>query len=316
MTKFILFFGLFGSLFGADIQLPHATFESSGGVVDLVLSNDKLYSATKASCVDVFDMQTKKLIQKITVDAITDFRGEVSDSKVYSVDVLKDKILLLSQADQGYRRVHIHKANQTELIIPQSAKLSIAKAKFLDENTILLALLSNDLISYDIKNKKQNWNIQVSQSKFSDFALNEDKTQVVVADESGNLKLHKTSDGSLIKLFNDQNLDNVFQVDYKNGVIATAGQDRKVVIYNTTSGSPYFKNASFLIYTVALSPSAKLAAYLSDEQNNVTIFNTNTKNEVGKFGGNKMTLSKILFINESEFLVSSDDSNINLYKIK
>ena len=316
MTKFVLFLILFSSLYSADIQLPHAMLQASGGVVDLVLSNDKLYSATKASCVDVFDMKTKTLVEKITVDKVTDFVGDVIDSKVYSVDVLKDKVLLLSQAEQGYRRVHIHMPNQTELIIPQSARLSIAKAKFLDESTILLALLSNDLISYDIKNKKQNWNIQVSQSKFSDFALNEDKTQVVIADESGNLKLYKTLDGSLIKTFNDKNLDNVFQVDYKNGIIATAGQDRKVVIYSATSGSAYFKNASFLIYTVALSPSAKLAAYLNDENNNVTIFNTNSKNEIGTFGGNKMTLSKILFVNETDFLVSSDDTKINLYKIK
>jgi hypothetical protein len=73
---------------------------------------------------------------------------------------------------------------------------------------------------------------------------------------------------------------------------------------------------SFLIYSAGLSPSAKLAGYSSDENNNVTVFNTSTQSILGVFGGNKMTLTNILFINEEEFLVSSDDNTINLYKIK
>jgi hypothetical protein len=232
------------------------------------------------------------------------------------VDVIKNKVLILSQAEKGFRRVHIHMPDTTELIIPYTERLYIAKAKFLDENTILLALLGNELISYNIKAKKENWKVQVSQSKFSNFALNETKSQVVVADESGNLKLHNTADGSLVKVFSNQNLDNVFQVAYKKGVIATAGQDRRVVVYNALSGSAYYKTSSFLIYSVGLSPSSHLVGYSSDENNNVTIFDTVTKNELGTFGGNKMTLSNILFVNESEFLVSSDDSKINIYKIK
>ncbi len=242
--------------------------------------------------------------------------GDIIDSKVYSVDVIKDKVLLLSQAKEGARRVHIYTNDSLNLIIPYSEKLLIAKAKFLDENTILLALLGSELISYDVKNKKINYRTQVSQSKFSNFALNETKTQVVVADESGDLKIYNTKDGVFVKKLSGQNLDNVFQVDYKNSIIATAGQDRKVVIYDTKSNSAYYKMGSFLIYSAGLSPSAKLAGYSSDENNNVTVFNTSTQSILGVFGGNKMTLTNILFINEEEFLVSSDDNTINLYKIK
>ncbi|MFA6137981.1 MAG: WD40 repeat domain-containing protein [Sulfurimonas sp.] len=327
MIKLMLLFWLISSLNGANISLPKTVLQASGGVVDLVLDGEKLYSATNASCVDVFDMQTKALTQKIEISKITDFMGDTIDSKVYSVDVLNNKVLILSQAEKGFRRVHIHMLpneastaaeaqGKTELVIPHTEKLSIAKAKFLNENTILLALLSNDIISYDIKNKKQNWKIQVSQSKFSNFALNEKKSEVVVADESGILKLYNTSNGSLIKTFNGQNLDNVFQVAYKNGIIATAGQDRRVVIYNAKTGAAYYKTAQFLIYSVGLSPSANLVGYSSDENNNVTLFDTNTKGEIGRFGPNEMTLSTILFINENEFIVSSDSNKINLYQIK
>jgi hypothetical protein len=316
MKYFLFFATLVISLYSANIQEPSTQFKASGGVTDLVIHDNKLYSATQASCVDIFDMNTQKNIAQIKVGKIKDFMGDVIDSKVYSVDVFNNKVLLLSQAEKGYRRVHIHMPSKTELIISATDKLSIAKAKFLDENTLLLALLGNELISYDLRKKKQNYKVSVSQSKFSNFMLNEEKTEVVVADESGNLKIHSTKDGSLIKVLSGQNLDNVFQVDYKNGIIATAGQDRRAVIYDTKFNSSYYKTANFLIYSVGLSPSGKKAAFSSDENNNVTLFNTNTQSTLGLYGGNSMTLTSILFINENEFLVASDDVMINLYTIK
>ena len=105
-------------------------------------------------------------------------------------------------------------------------------------------------------------------------------------------------------------------VAYKNGIIATAGQDRRVVIYAYKFDSAYYKSSSFLIYSVGLSPSGKRVAYSSDENNNITVFNTITTSTLGKFGGNKMTLTNILFLNENEFLVASDDKTINFYSVK
>lgn len=316
MKKIIIILTLISSLYASNIQKPVAQFISSGAVTDIVYKDSKLYSATDASCVDIFDTKTKKIIQKIQVSQITDFMGDLIDSKVYSVDIIKDKILILSQAQKGARRVHIYQNNSLELFIPYTERLFIAKAKFIDENTILLGLLSNEIISYDLKNKKENYRVSISQSKFSNFVLNEDKTQVIVADESGDLKIHSTKDATFLKELSGQNLDNVFQVDTKKGIIATAGQDRRVVIYEQKSNSSYYEHAKFLVYSVGLSPSGKIVGYAADEDNNVALFNTITKSKLGVYGGNKMTLSSILFINEKEFFAASDDKTINLYKIK
>jgi len=256
MKNILILLIFISSLYATVIQKPIAQFISSGAVTDIVYSKNKLYSATDASCVDIFDTDTKKIIQKIKLSQITDFMGDTIDSKVYSVDLLDNKILILSLAKKGARRIHIFKDNKLELIIPYTKRLFIAKAKFVDSNTIIFALLGNEIISYDITKKKENYRIQVSQSKFSNFVLNEEKTQIIVADESGNLKIHNIKDGSFIKELSGQNLDNVFQIDTKSGVIASAGQDRRVVIYKDNSA--YFKTASFLIYSVGLSPSGKL----------------------------------------------------------
>lgn len=307
---------LIASIFAASFQQPAKEYTASGAVVDMVLAGQQLYVATDASSVDVFDLKSTKLLKKITVSKITDFMGDEIDSKVYSVDMFKQRLVLLSQGTKGFRRVHTYIEGRLEEVISIKDQLYIAKVAYLDTNTLLLGMLSNEIIAYDIAAKKIKYRVQVDFSKFSNYALDEKKAVVVVADESGDLKLHKTSDGSFIKKLSGQNLDNVFQVDYKNGIIATAGQDRRVVVYDTTFNSAYYKTAPFLIYGVGLSPSGKLVAYASDEQNNVTVFKTSSKSTVGNYGGNKMTLSKIIFINEKEFLVSSDDKTINLYKIK
>ncbi len=304
------------SLFGAKPIMPVSHYSASGSVVDMIVHDGAIYCSTDASSVDIIDLKSKKMLRQIKVDKVKDFMGDLVDAKVYSVDVIEEKILILSQAEQGFRRLYINQADKNTLIIDTDAQLSIAKAKFLDKETVLLALLSDELISFDLKSKKQNWRVQVSGSKFSNFVLNEEKSEVVVADESGDLQLVATKDGKHIKTLSGENLDNVFQVDYKKSIIATAGQDRRVVIYDVNAKSAYYKSSNFLIYSVGLSPSGRRVAYSSDENNNVTVFNTETKHTIAVFGGNKMTLSSIVFLNENEFLVATDATVINRFKIK
>ncbi|WP_345993060.1 PQQ-binding-like beta-propeller repeat protein [Sulfurimonas sp. HSL-1716] len=316
MKKFLFIVLFTGTLFARSILNPCLTYTATGGVTDMVIHDGKLYVGTTQSSLDIFDMRNDKLLKTIKVDKVKDFMGDLVDAKIYSVDVDKDRLLILSEAEHGYRRVYINEDGKNKIVIPSSMSLSIEKAKFLDKDTILLGLLGDELISYDIKKGKQNWRVPAGGSKFSDFALNERKDRVVVADESGDLKIIDTKNGALIKTLTGENLDNVFQVDYKKGIIVSAGQDRRTVIYNRNTNSAYYKSSDFMIYSVGLSPSGKLAGYSSDENGNVTIFNTATKTEIGTFGGNKMTPAHIIFINENEFLVSSNNKIINIYEIK
>jgi len=129
------------------------------------------------------------------------------------------------------------------------------------------------------------------------------------------LQLLSTKDGKHIHSFTGENLDDVFGVDYKKGIIATAGKDRRVVIYDTNRDKVYYKTSSFFIYSVGLSPSGNIIAYSSDVSNNITLFNTTTKAIIAEYGGNKSPLSKILFLDENSFIVSSAKKKINFYTI-
>ena len=111
------------------------------------------------------------------------------------------------------------------------------------------------------------------------------------------------------------NLDNVFQVDIKNNTIITAGQDGRCVVYYLSKKEPYFKKFDFLLYSAGLSSTAKFGGISSDEENNVTIFNTETKENIAKLVKNKSTITNIVFINENMVIVSSEDKQINIYKL-
>ncbi|SFV61125.1 Periplasmic nitrate reductase component NapL [hydrothermal vent metagenome] len=314
MRYLIILLLFFIQLNAKDLN-PSFVYEGSGGVTDLVYKDAKLYSATAEGAVDIYDTKEQKLIKTIKVPNIKDFTGDDIASKIYSVDIIDDKIMIASEGKMGYRRVHIYKDNNLTEIIDTSKSYTISKAKFIDSNHILISLLSNELILFDIKAKKALYREQISASKFSDFALNEKKDEVVIADESGELKIVSVKDGKIIKTLKGQNVDNLFQVDYKNGMIITAGQDRRSAIYSKDGRVAYYKNGSFLIYSAGLSPSGKIGAYASDENNNVTVFNTSTKSNLYKLGSHKATLSSILFINEKELFTASDDNHINYWKL-
>lgn len=313
-----LIFGLclgYGSILYAQI-MPQTSFKVSGGVTDIVIVDETMYVGTNASSVDIINLNTKAIEQKIKLPQIKDFMGDIIDSKVYSVDVLGKHILILSQDEKGYRKIDLYNGERIETILDAKDRMYIAKAKFLDKENIVFALLSNEIISYNIKDKKENWHEQVAFSKFSDFVMDEKKQTIIIADESGNLKLLDLKSGKLVKTLRDQNLDNVFQVDIKNNIIATAGQDRKVILYNQNTNTVSHLTSGFLIYSVGLSPSGNIVAYSCDEASNVAVHKTNTLSKIGIFSGSKMTLSKILFKNEKEFFVGSDSPEVLYYKLK
>lgn len=315
---------VFINAYAKDLQ-PTFVYEASGGVTSIAEQDGKIYVATQASGVDIFDLKTKELINKIKVPQIKDFMGDIIDAKVYNVDVYKNKVLLTAQASKGFREIHIYEDGKMEIAISIEKRMFISKAMFIDDEHILFSLLGNEMFFYNFKTKKMIWHIEVRpddavfNSTFADFALSEDKSIAVVADESGDLKIVDIKKAKVIKVLADKNLDKVFKVDIKNNKIITAGQDGRCVVYDLKTNKDYFLREEpnwFLIYGAGLSPSAKLGAYASDEDNNVTVFNTKSKKKLFKLTQNIMTLSAILFINEDEIFVTTDSEKFNYYNLK
>ena len=316
MNKIILLTLVFMSILTARDITPEKEIEVDGNVLDMKIINDFIYIGTSEGSLDVYDIKNEKFIERIELKEIHDFMGDLMKPKIYSIDIIASKKLLLSEGEKGARELYINENNTTTKVISGKDKLLMQKAKFIDENHIFLGLLSNEIVLYDIKAKKPLYIKQLSQSKFSDFSLNEDKTKAVIACESGINFLVDIKDGKLIKELKGGNKDNVFKVSYKNGKVSAAGQDRIGAVYNIKSDEIQKFNAPFLIYATGLNSDASLVAFAFGIDNEIAVFNLATNTKVYNLKGQKSTLNSIIFYDKETLYSGSDDKFIMKWSLK
>jgi WD40 repeat protein len=316
MRRLLFVVALSSIVWAIDTISPTSTIEIDGRVKDMVLRGDTLVVATDSGHIEIIDTKTKEMTKEIKIPNVKDFMGDEIPARVMSTDMIGDRYLLLSDSGKGgYSDLYIYESNLTKLLSAKD-KEAIIKARFVDKSHILLGYLSNEVALLDTDTKKELYRVQLSESKFSDFALNEDRSQVIFSCESGVLNLVDVKSGKILKELKGQNVDNVYRVDFKKDTISGAGQDRRGSIYSVSSGRGGYISGEFLIYSTALSPSASKVAFSMDEQNNISIYNTSSKRKIAILKGQKSTLSVIIFKDENVILSSSDDSSIMVWNLK
>jgi len=314
-TKISFFFIFIIINIAAYAVQPSYSLKASGAVTSFIAKGDILYAATDAGCIDVFNWKTKKKTQGITFPSIKDFMGDDIAPKIYSIDILGDKIICVSQGLHGFRNVYlIEDGNKHLLIEDVTAKMMIKKAVFVNNDHIILATLGNELILYDITNKTFVYNQQLGTSVFSDIDLNNDKTKVAAADESGIIHIINVENGKTIMELSGQNLDNIYQTNYNNNCVIGAGQDRRVSVYFTNNQQSYYLESSFIVYCVGLDQKGEFGAFSYSEENYIKLFNTKTKAEVAMLKGQKSTLTQIEFVGNNTVISSSEDTDIMVWK--
>ena len=313
-TLFFLFCNIF--LYATPTLKPIDTIEINGTVKDMVLRENLLVIATDMGHIEIKDIDTNQSIKNIAIPNVKDFMGDEIPARIMSTDKIDNQYLLLSDSGKGgYSNLYIYDKNLTQILSAKD-KEAIIKARFIDKEHILLGYLSNEVALLNLNSKKESYRVQLSESKFSDFALNEDRTQAVFSCESGILNLVDVKSGKMIKELKGQNLDNVYKVNFKNGIVSGAGQDRKGSIYDVDTGKGSYISGSFLIYSTALSPSASKVAFAMDEQNNISIYNSSTKSKIALLKGQKSTLNVIIFQDENKIFSASEDSTILVWDLK
>jgi len=303
--------------FGAENYAPVQEIVADGIVKDMVIDEQNIYMGTERGKLQVYDYTAKKFTKEIVLPKIKDFMGDIVPARVQSVDYMQGRYLILSDSGKGgYSNLWINENNTTTQLVGPEDKEAIIKARFIDKEHILLGYLSDEAALFTVKTKKEVYRVQLSESKFSDFALNEKRTKAVFSCESGVLNVIDTQTGKVVKTLKGVNLDNVYKVDFKNNTISGAGQDRRGSIYDLKSGKGDFIEGSFLIYATALSPSAKRVAFAMDEQNNISIYKVSSKSEIALLKGQKSTLSVIIFKDENTLFSASSDNTVMMWKIK
>jgi len=300
-----------------SVVTPVETIEINGTARDMVLDGDRLVIATDMGHIEVYDTHKKEKIKEISIPNVKDFMGDEIPARVMSTDVIGDRYLLLSDSGKGgYANLFIHENNSTKQLIGSEDKKPLIKARFIDKTHILLGYLSNEVSLFDTQSKKELYRVQLSESKFSDFMLNEDKSKVVFSCESGVLNVVEVKSGKILGELKGQNVDNVYRVDFKAGKVSAAGQDRRGALYDVKSGKGEYIKGDFLIYATALSPSASKVAFAMDEKNNISIYNTSSKSKIALLKGQKSTLNVIIFKDENRLFSASDDSTIMVWDLK
>ena len=69
-------------------------------------------------------------------------------------------------------------------------------------------------------------------------------------------------------------------------------------------------------YVCILDDKAKKAAISLNEDNDVLVFDIDTKEELFILKGNNALITSILFLDENSLVVASDDKKVNIYNLK
>ncbi|QFR50033.1 nitrate reductase [Sulfurimonas lithotrophica] len=299
MYKFFLLFFLPTSILFAKDIYPTKEYKSFGFVNDFVVDGGKLYAANDEGSVDIFDTKTQKLIEQIVLPPVNTAMGKLIAANILSVDRINNKTLLVSMGRNGFRNVWIYENNKLKQIVDESKKLTIKEARFVNNEQIIFGTFGSEIILHDTSEQYNLYKAHVSYSTLGDITLNTDKTKMILSDESGEIKLIDIKTSNIEKTYNSQNVDNVYRVAYANGVIITAGQDRRVAVYQNDKEDYHIKS-NFLVYCVGLSPSGKTGIYSADAQNNLQVFNTQTKKMGDRLVGHNSLINQIKFISENE----------------
>jgi len=317
MKRFLLLSLLSVCIQATEIVTPLKSITIDGGAKDMVMRGTHLYIGTDEGKMQSYDYELGRFDKEVKFPDIKDFMGDFIPTRVSSLDYIDGRFLMITDSGiGGYANLWIHENNITTQILSHEDKKVLVKARFVDKEHILFGYLGNEAALFSIAEKKEKYRVQLVPSKFSDFALNADKSRAAFGCESGTISVIDSSNGKLITELKGINLDNVYKVDIKNGMVAGAGQDRRGSLYSIATASGEYIEGSFLIYSTGLSPSAKKVAFAMDEQNNISIYSTSTKSKLATLKGQKSTLNNIIFADENTIFSASDDNTVMMWKIK
>lgn len=305
---------LFLSLQAKDI-FPVAKIEASGLVSDFVEDKGMLYVATDAGSVDIIDLSTQKIVDKIMIEPLATAMGDFVPARIHSVDRFKGETLFVSSAENAYRNVWIHDGKRLKKIVGEKQKIMPKRAFFTHDGQVVFGTFGSDVILYDNKESYKLYDSHISESTMGGMILSHDRKKMVISDESGAVRLLDVKSSQVEKVFSSEHVDNIYRVAYSNGLIVTAGQDRRVGVYSLNGEKAYHIKSDFLVYCVGLSPNADIGVYSSGTNNHLQLFNTKDGSHADRLVGHYASVNKIMFINEQALVSAGDENTIFFWMI-
>lgn len=212
-------------------------------------------------------------------------------------------------------------SGEITLFTPQTSKTLtyktpsvIRKLSFINEKLLLITLLSNEVILYDISTQRMIYSKNYGTWSLSDASYI--APYLYITGEAGTIVKIDPLSGKSIQIFTGGNVDNIFKISAQSHFIATAGQDRRSIIYTLQGLLVNRFDSPFLIYAVGLSPSSQTIALSWGENNEIALFSTATKKLLATYQGHSASLNRILFLDEHHFVSIADENKILFWEKK
>jgi len=315
VKKIIALFMMVAALLGADLS-PVQQTKIEGAVLDMALDGQKIYVATDASSVVILSQDLKPL-QTIKVRKIKDFMGTLNNADIYSVDALDGKILYLAQAEEGYAELFVFENNTSTKVLDKSAMLYAKAAKFVDKDHAIIALMSDEVVLYDLVNKKILKRAKAGEYFYSAMAMEPGRKYVAIGDEGGEVIVVDPKTLERKKLYKDINKDKILAI-YANKDLIAAGSraDKTLAIYSLTGGvQAKYQNPDFFIYVAGLSPDNRYVVFGDDEKYILKVATTDTIDVRHRLVGHKNLVNVVRFLDDKTILTGSETGEIIKWRL-
>ena len=315
MRIFILITVLFLVSIGAKEITPYRYVTASDAVSTFIKVDDLLIIGTEEGGVDIYDIKKDKLVDNIKLPKIKDLWGDYLRPLIFSVDYLDGKLVFIARMFSGFREFYVYEDKKLTKLIDESQKLTLQKVRFLDKNRVIFSTMGNELMLYNMKDKKFIYKKQLNFASFSDMVLTKNKKYIFTADETPVINKILVKNGKVIKKFKKANKRDIFAIDYKNGLLLSGGKDKRVIFYKTPQQYKMTKG-DFFIYSVGLNPKATKAAFVKNENDEISIVDTNYLKEQYLLKGHKQTIIKINFYKENELITADEDNRLMFWRLE
>jgi WD40 repeat protein len=293
----------------AEDIAPIATIQASGFVSDIAEEDGYLYVATDNGVVDIIDLHSQKIVRQIHFEPIPRSGGILTPARIHSIDRFRGKTLMVTSAADSYRHVWVEENGTLEKVIDAS-KHKMPKHAFFDKSgKIVMGSFGSDIMRYDTLESFNLYERHISESTLGGMVLDTKREKMVLSDESGRVQLVDINSSRVLQEFTSEHVDNIYRVAYANGIIITAGQDRRVGVYLGTDRAYHLKS-DFLVYSVAISPSGNMALYSSGTEHHLQLFDPQTGKKGDRLVGHQATPNKILFVTEKAIISAGDEDTV------
>ena len=283
------------------------TFDS---YISKLAFNDK-YMIVALEDSRVVVLKDQKPYFTIKLPKIHDFMGDPIPMPVYSLDILKNQALILSQGEDQKREFYLLNLDTKKLTHIFTTKDTLMSAKFVDNDKIFFALLSDEVELYSLK-KGVIYKIQVGSYVFSKMAKY--KNLAAIGDESGAVKIVDINKGKVIKVLRGFNKDKTIALDIKKNLVLNGSSDKRVAIYTLDNYITTSFMAKFLPYAGSISPKLDKFAIQYNEQNDIALYSIYGK-KLDILKGHSMALNDIYFYKKDE-IISFSPAEILFWRVK